>query len=241
MMTSKEVLFMKIKKIIKKTVLSFMFVTIMLLGIVGLKEGASAKLWPYTPSSIDRLADNIDTMKGKDVYTRQTNLKQKELNHVKEVDRQISSNRMDHVKTLEEAVNYEQYPSKTVIATGYTAGVESTGKTPDHPEYGITYSGVQVKRDLYSTIAADLSVYPIGTILFIPNYGFGVVADKGSAITGNKIDLYYETVEDVYDKWGKQQVDVYMIEKGNGELTEKQLQQLNENEALQVFRQDITG
>ncbi|NWO14235.1 MULTISPECIES: 3D domain-containing protein [Virgibacillus] len=232
---------MKIKKIIKKTVLSFMFVTIMLLGIVGLKEGASAKLWPYTPSSIDRLADNIDTMKGKDVYTRQTNLKQKELNHVKEVDRQISSNRMDHVKTLEEAVNYEQYPSKTVIATGYTAGVESTGKTPDHPEYGITYSGVQVKRDLYSTIAADLSVYPIGTILFIPNYGFGVVADKGSAITGNKIDLYYETVEDVYDKWGKQQVDVYMIEKGNGELTEKQLQQLNENEALQVFRQDITG
>lgn len=241
MMTSKEVLFMKIKKIIKKTVLSFMFVTIMLLGIVGLKEGASAKLWPYTPSSIDRLADNIDTMKGKDVYTRQTNLKQKELNHVKEVDRQISSNRMDHVKTLEEAVNYEQYPSKTVIATGYTAGVESTGKTPDHPEYGITYSGVQVKRDLYSTIAADLSVYPIGTILFIPNYGFGVVADKGSAITGNKIDLYYETVEDVYDKWGKRQVDVYMIEKGNGELTEKQLQQLNENEALQVFRQDITG
>lgn len=241
MMTSKEVLFMKIKKIIKKTVLSFMFVTIMLLGIVGLKEGASAKLWPHTPSSIDRLADNIDTMKGKDVYTRQTNLKQKELNHVKEVDRQISSNRMDHVKTLEEAVNYEQYPSKTVIATGYTAGVESTGKTPDHPEYGITYSGVQVKRDLYSTIAADLSVYPIGTILFIPNYGFGVVADKGSAITGNKIDLYYETVEDVYDKWGKRQVDVYMIEKGNGELTEKQLQQLNENEALQVFRQDITG
>lgn len=232
---------MQIKKIIEKTVLSFMFVTIMLLGIVGLKEGASAKLWPYTPSSIDRLADNSDTMKGKDVYTRQTNLKQKELNHVKEVDRQISSNQMDHVKTLEEAVNYEQYPSKKVIATGYTAGVESTGKTPDHPQYGITYSGVQVKRDLYSTIAADLSVYPIGTILFIPNYGFGVVADKGSAITGNKIDLYYETVEDVYDKWGKQQVDVYMIEKGNGELTEKQLQQLNENEALQVFRQDITG
>ncbi len=241
MMTSKEVLFMKIKKIIEKTVLSFMFVTIMLLGIVGLKEGVSAKLWPYTPSSIDRLADNSDTMNGKDVYTRQTNLKQKELNHVKEVDRQISSNQMGRVKTLEEAVNYEQYPSKKVIATGYTAGVESTGKTPDHPQYGITYSGVQVKRDLYSTIAADLSVYPIGTILFIPNYGFGVVADKGSAITGNKIDLYYETVEDVYDKWGKQQVDVYMIEKGNGELTEKQLQQLNENEALQVFRQDITG
>ena len=45
-----------------------------------------------------------------------------------------------------------------VIATGYTAGVESTGKGPNHPEYGITYSGVMVKRDLYSTVAADLSI-----------------------------------------------------------------------------------
>ena len=48
-----------------------------------------------------------------------------------------------------------------------------------------------VKRDLYSTVAADLNVFPIGTILFIPEYGYGVVADKGGAITGNKVDLYY--------------------------------------------------
>ena len=44
--------------------------------------------------------------------------------------------------------------------------------------------GVKVKRDLYSTVAADLNVFPIGTILFIPEYGFGVVADKGGAIKG---------------------------------------------------------
>lgn len=105
--------------------------------------------------------------------------------------------------TLEEAFDWSQYPSVTVVATGYTAGVESTGKTPDHPSYGITYSGVRVKRDLYSTIAADLKVFPIGTILFIPGYGYGVVADTGSAIKGHKIDLYYETVDDVYKHWGK--------------------------------------
>ena len=85
---------------------------------------------------------------------------------------------------LEEAFDWSKYPKTTVIATGYTAGFESTGKNESHPEYGITYSGVKVKRDLYSTVAADLSVFPIGTILFIPEYGYGVVADKGGAIKG---------------------------------------------------------
>jgi len=170
---------------------------------------------------------------------RETALKEKVLNHNQEEKQYISSEQIDGPETLEEVVNMEQYPSDTVIATGYTAGLESTGKTADHPEYGITFSGVQVKRDLYSTIAADLSVYPIGTVLYIPDYGYGVVADKGSAITGNKIDLYYPTVDDVYNEWGKQEVEVYVVEMGDGNLTEEQLVNYNENEALQVFREQI--
>ncbi|MED4204675.1 3D domain-containing protein [Neobacillus mesonae] len=139
--------------------------------------------------------------------------------------------------SLEDAFDWSKYPKHTVTATGYTAGFESTGKNKGHPEYGITYSGVKVKRDLFSTIAADLNVFPIGTILFIPGYGYGVVADKGGAIKGNKLDLYYETVEDVYRLWGKKQVDVFVIQKGNGKLTEKQLLALNEDKTMQVFRQ----
>jgi 3D (Asp-Asp-Asp) domain-containing protein len=142
---------------------------------------------------------------------------------------------------LEDAFDWSKYPKKTVVATGYTAGYESTGKNESHPEYGITYSGVKVKRDLYSTVAADLSVFPIGTILFIPGYGYGVVADKGGAIKGDKVDLYYETVEDVYNKWGKKEIDVYVIEQGNGKLTESELQALNEDKSMQVFRQQYIG
>ncbi|MGY0693239.1 3D domain-containing protein [Virgibacillus sp. FSP13] len=171
---------------------------------------------------------------------KQVTLKEKTLNYKKEPKRYISSEQIEGPKTLEEAINAKQYPSTTVIATGYTAGVESTGKSPGHPEYGITYSGVQVKRDLYSTIAADLSVYPVGTIMFIPDYGYGVVADKGGAINGNEIDLYYPTVEDVYEKWGKKEVEVYIVEMGDGSLSEEQLIEWNENEALQVFREQIT-
>ncbi len=138
---------------------------------------------------------------------------------------------------LEEAFDWSKYPKHAVTATGYTAGIESTGKSVGHPEYGITFSGVKVKRDLFSTVAADLNVFPIGTILFIPGYGYGVVADKGGAIKGNELDLYYETVEDVYKQWGKKKVEVYMVQKGNGTLTEEQLMTLNEDKTLQVFRQ----
>jgi 3D (Asp-Asp-Asp) domain-containing protein len=139
--------------------------------------------------------------------------------------------------TLEDSIDWTQYPKQTVVATGYTAGYESTGKNKDNPEYGITFSGVKVKRDLYSTIAADLNIFPIGTILFIPGYGYGVVADKGGAIKGNELDLYYETVNDVYHLWGKKKLEVYIVHKGNGKLTEKELLALNENESMQVFRQ----
>lgn len=139
--------------------------------------------------------------------------------------------------TLEDAIDWSKYPKHTVTATGYTAGIESTGKNKGHPGYGITYSGVKVKRDLFSTVAADLTVFPIGTILFIPGYGYGVVADKGGAIKGNRLDLYYETVEDVYNKWGKKQLDVYIVQKGNGKLTEEALTALNEDKTMQVFRQ----
>lgn len=138
---------------------------------------------------------------------------------------------------LEEAIDWSKYKKKTVMATGYTAGFESTGKDKNHPAYGITYSGVRVKRDLFSTVAADPKIFPIGTVLFIPGYGYGVVADTGSAIKGHKLDLYYETVEDVFKEWGKRTVDVFIVKTGNGKLTEQELTVMNETESLQVFRQ----
>jgi len=122
----------------------------------------------------------------------------------------------------------DQYPKVRVVATGYYAGYESTGKHPSHPSYGITYSGVKVRRDDYSTIAADLRVFPLGTVLYIPGYGYGVVADKGGAIRGNKIDLYFETKQDVFTQWGKKSVDVYIVRRGEGKLTEAFLNNLNQ-------------
>jgi 3D (Asp-Asp-Asp) domain-containing protein len=40
------------------------------------------------------------------------------------------------------------------------------------------------------TIAADTSIYPYGTVMYIPGYGYGRVEDTGGAVKGQHIDLY---------------------------------------------------
>ncbi|OPH61313.1 hypothetical protein BC351_15360 [Paenibacillus ferrarius] len=139
---------------------------------------------------------------------------------------------MSVVQERQQQINYRYVPkldsdlsklrAVEVTATGYFAGKESTGKNPDHPEYGITYSGIKVKRDdkALSTIAADTNVFPLGTVLFIPGYGYGVVADTGSAIKGKKIDLYFDTKDQVYKEWGKKTVKVFVVKEGQGKVTE---------------------
>jgi 3D (Asp-Asp-Asp) domain-containing protein len=135
--------------------------------------------------------------------------------------------RISKVAPVFHAVDWRSFDEIEVTATGYYAGVESTGKNPGHPSYGITYSGVKVRRDVFSTIAADRNIFPIGTILHVPGYGYGVVADTGSAIRGKKIDLYFQTKQQVYDEWGKKNVKVRLVRKGSGKLTEAELERLN--------------
>jgi 3D (Asp-Asp-Asp) domain-containing protein len=124
------------------------------------------------------------------------------------------------------------YESVEVMATGYTAGIESTGKSSGHPQYGITYSGVKVRKAMVSTIAADTKVFPLGTLLYIPGYGYGLVADTGSAIKGNKIDLFFLNKKEVYANWGKKKVNVYVLKRGDGKVTEAMLDRLNEMKAF---------
>ncbi|MFO7249040.1 MAG: 3D domain-containing protein, partial [Bacillota bacterium] len=75
------------------------------------------------------------------------------------------------------------------------------------------------------------------TILYIPGYGYGVVADTGSAIKGHKLDLYFETLEDVYRQWGKREVDVYVLRQGDGTVTEAMLDALNSRPVAAVLKE----
>jgi 3D (Asp-Asp-Asp) domain-containing protein len=96
-----------------------------------------------------------------------------------------------------------------MTATAYDATFESCGKHPDHPYYGITYSGLKVKPGI---VAVDPKVIPLGTYLYVEGYGEALAADIGGAIKGNRVDLYYESPKDVA-RYGKKAVKVYILDK----------------------------
>ncbi len=93
-------------------------------------------------------------------------------------------------------------------ATAYTSGYESTGKTPSHPAYGITASGMKARRGV---VAVDTRVIPFGTRLYVEGYGEAIAGDTGGAIKGNKIDLYYDKVSDAL-QFGRRDLNVYVLE-----------------------------
>ncbi len=65
---------------------------------------------------------------------------------------------------------------------------------------GITASGTKARK---GTIAADTRKFPFGTIFYIEGYGYGRVEDRGGAIKGAHIDLYFRTHQQALE-WGKQ-------------------------------------
>lgn len=69
---------------------------------------------------------------------------------------------------------------------------------------GVTASGTKAKP---GTIAADTSVFPFGTRMKIPGYGWGTVEDRGGAIKGGRIDLFFKSHKEALE-WGRQTVKV---------------------------------
>jgi len=94
-----------------------------------------------------------------------------------------------------------------VEATGYTAGYESTGKRPGDPGYGITSTGAKAQRGV---VAVDPKVIPYGTYMYVPGYGYGIALDTGGAIKGNKIDLFFDTVEEA-NNWGRRWITIQLL------------------------------
>ena len=48
------------------------------------------------------------------------------------------------------------------------------------------------------TVAADTNVLPFGTILLIDGHEY-IVEDRGSAIDGNEIDVYFESHQEALE------------------------------------------
>lgn len=93
----------------------------------------------------------------------------------------------------------------TVLSSAYDPGPGSCGKWA---KGGVTCNG---KRAGYGIIAVDPKVIPLGTKLFVPGYGYGIAADVGGAIKGNRIDLGYNSRPAAF-KWGKRWVQITIVD-----------------------------
>jgi 3D (Asp-Asp-Asp) domain-containing protein len=90
--------------------------------------------------------------------------------------------------------------------TAYCSCTKCCGKSD-----GITYSGLKAVEGV--TIAADLNILPIGTVVEIEGIGRRIVQDKGGAIKGNRLDLYFQRHSDAL-RFGKQERWVTVIKEG---------------------------
>jgi 3D (Asp-Asp-Asp) domain-containing protein len=97
-------------------------------------------------------------------------------------------------------IDYRSRRVLTVVATAYDPTVGTT-----------TYTGTSVKLGI---VAVDPRVIPLGSRLYIDGYGYGVAADIGGAIKGNRIDVATWTVGQAKD-FGVQHVKVYVVSKGH--------------------------
>lgn len=88
--------------------------------------------------------------------------------------------------------------------TAYCACYECCGKTD-----GITASGVRAKEGV--TIAADTTILPFGTEVIIDGNTY-IVQDRGGAIKGNRIDVYFDDHNEA-NQFGVQYKEIFM--KGN--------------------------
>jgi uncharacterized protein YabE (DUF348 family)/3D (Asp-Asp-Asp) domain-containing protein len=96
-----------------------------------------------------------------------------------------------------------------VSLSAYTADAQSTGKTREHPAYGITKSGTRVREG--RTIAVDPDVIPLGWWVYIDGIGLRRAEDTGKHIEGSDIDLFVRRDKDAVQFGRKNGNKVYVI------------------------------
>ena len=103
------------------------------------------------------------------------------------------------------------------LVTAYTAGPESTGKSPGDKGYGEVAVSTPTKKVLAReghTISADWRVLPPGTVVEIEGLpGTYTVEDNGGGIRGNHIDLFMPKLKAALE-WGRQYREIRVLKEG---------------------------
>ncbi|PJZ02290.1 hypothetical protein CPT06_00195 [Bacillus vallismortis] len=106
-------------------------------------------------------------------------------------------------KTVVSRSNESTGKVMTVSSTAYTASCSGCS--------GHTATGVNLKNNPNAkVIAVDPNVIPLGTKVHVEGYGYAIAADTGSAIKGNKIDVFFPEKSSAY-RWGNKTVKIKIL------------------------------
>lgn len=103
------------------------------------------------------------------------------------------------VQAISENVSGNYLATFSMSATAYTGG-------------SYTAMGLKPVRDPngLSTVSVDSSIIPLGSKVYVEGYGYAIASDTGGAISGNKIDLYMNSLQECYS-FGRQNVTVHIV------------------------------
>lgn len=117
-------------------------------------------------------------------------------------ENEVQSN--SQTKTPSRATSDEVKTEFMATATAYTANCNGCS--------GITKTGIDLKKNAQlKVIAVDPEVIPLGTKVHVEGYGYAIAGDIGSAIKGNKIDVFIPTTKEAYN-WGRKSVKVKVLQ-----------------------------
>lgn len=119
----------------------------------------------------------------------------------KEEKKETIKSQKQEIKPAEETYKSELVSLGIYKITAYCACEKCCGKTN-----GITASGTKVQAG--RTIAAPKN-FPFGTKLVINGHTY-TVEDRGGAIQGNRIDIYFDTHEEAL-QWGVKYLEVFKV------------------------------
>lgn len=104
-----------------------------------------------------------------------------------------------------------EYKLTAYCACEKCCGHWATKRPLDENGNPIVYTANQSIAKQGVTVAADTSVLPFGTVLMIDGHEY-IVQDRGGAIKGNRIDIYFESHEEAL-QFGVQYKEIFMKEK----------------------------
>jgi 3D (Asp-Asp-Asp) domain-containing protein len=149
----------------------------------------------------EKLGHQIKSYKDK-IVSLQNHIETIKKQYFNEIEKsKLLVNKVQQYQTKLKSVTYIASDLGDFTITAYDLSIQSCGKAPNHPQFGITSSGFNLAGKNWKeikVIAVDPSVIPLGTEVYIEfkeDYlqkynGFFTAADTGSGVKGNDIDLY---------------------------------------------------